>query len=270
MRLAWLTDIHLNFLEAVERREFLTMVAERCDAIVVSGDIGESPNIDSLLGEMEFILKKPIYFVLGNHDFYKSSIARTRTKVGRLARQSDLLVYLTQEDIVELTPTTALVGHDGWADARLGDYERSTVHLSDFLLIEELVRYNQFALPDRMGMRRMLESLAQEAADHFARVLPRALSTYRNVLAITHVPPFREAAWHRGRISDDAYLPYFASRIIGDVMKGVMLAHPNAKLLVLCGHTHGDGELQVLDNFNVWTGRADYGSPEIQKVLTVE
>lgn len=270
MRLAWLTDIHLNFVGAEERHEYLTFVSERCDAVVVSGDIGESPDIASLLGEMDFILKKPIYFVLGNHDFYKSSIARTREKVGRLARQSDHLVYLTQEGVVELTPTTALVGHDGWADARCGEFERSTVQLSDFVLIEELARHNRFSLPDKLGLRRTLESLAKESADHFARVLPEAVSKYREVLAITHVPPFQEAAWHRGRISDDEYLPYFASRIVGDVMKGVMLAHPSAKLLVLCGHTHGDGKFQVLDNFYVWTGHADYGSPEIQKVLTVE
>lgn len=43
----------------------------------------------------------------------------------------------------------------------------------------------------------------------------------------------------------------------------------NAKLLARCGHTHGDGEVRVLDNFYVWTGRADYGSPEIQRILTI-
>ena len=32
-------------------------------------------------------------------------------------------------------------------------------------------------------------------------------------------PPFREAAWHDGKISSDDYLPYFACKVIGDVMK---------------------------------------------------
>ena len=82
MRLAWLTDIHLNFLAADERQDFLRLLAERCDAVVVSGDIGESPDITHLLEEMEDALQKSIYFVLGNHDFYKGSIARTRDRVG--------------------------------------------------------------------------------------------------------------------------------------------------------------------------------------------
>jgi 3',5'-cyclic-AMP phosphodiesterase len=37
-----------------------------------------------------------------------------------------------------LTPNTALVGHDGWGDGRLGDLNWSGVILNDFLLIEEL------------------------------------------------------------------------------------------------------------------------------------
>ena len=53
-------------------------------------------------------------------------------------------------------------------------------------------------------------------------------------------------------------------------MLGVMRSHPNAKLLVLCGHTHGRGELEVLDNFYISTGGADYGCPKIQRILTVE
>ena len=245
-------------------------VNERCDAVVVSGDIGESPSVEGLLREMESVLRKPIYFVLGNHDFYNGSVAQTRARVGSLVRQSENLVYLTQEGVVELTPSTALVGHDGWADARLGDYERSQVQLSDFALIEELAPHNEHGIMDKPGTRQVMEALAKEAADHFAKVLPEAVSRYRNVVAVTHVPPFREAAWHQGKPSSDDFLPYFASKIVGDVMLGVMRAHPNGKLLVLCGHTHGEGELEVLDNLHVWTGGADYGRPKIQRILTVE
>lgn len=70
LRLAWLTDIHLNFLEDSERRRFLETVATQADALAISGDIGESPSSIGYLQEMEEILRKPIYFVLGNHDFY--------------------------------------------------------------------------------------------------------------------------------------------------------------------------------------------------------
>lgn len=164
MRLAWLTDIHLNFLTPEARQGFLNHVAEQCDAVVISGDIGESPDITYLLGEMEAAFQKPIYFVLGNHDFYKGSIARTRDRVGKLARQSDHLVYLSQEGVVQLTPNTAMVGHDGWADARLGDIGRSDVLLNDYFLIEELSRWSRDFIPDKEGLITTLHDLGDEAA----------------------------------------------------------------------------------------------------------
>lgn len=101
-------------------------------------------------------------------------------------------------------------------------------------------------------------------------MLEAAASKYANVIAVTHVPPFREAAWHRGRVSDDDCLPYFACKAAGDVMQKVMQAHPQSKLLVLCGHTHGGGELQVADNVRVLTGEAEYGKPRINAVLEVQ
>ena len=50
---------------------------------------------------------------------------------------------------------------------------------------------------------------------------------------------FWEAAWYQGQPSNDDYLPHFASKIAGDIMRAVMQKHPTCKLLVLCGHTHG-------------------------------
>jgi len=48
------------------------------------------------------------------------------------------LHWLSDCGVVSLTPKTSLVGHDGWGDGRLGDYENSPVKLNDFSLIAEL------------------------------------------------------------------------------------------------------------------------------------
>ena len=42
-------------------------------------------------------------------------------------------------------------------------------------------------------------------------------------------------------------------------MRAVMRQHPTSKLLVLCGHTHGGGELQASDKIRVLTDEAEYG-----------
>src|SRR5208283_3205325 len=80
----------------------------------------------------------PVYFVLGNHDFHRGSVAATCRIVGYVVNDTPGLVYLSQAGVVELKPSTALVGHDGWADGRLGDLDGSDVILNEFLLIDEL------------------------------------------------------------------------------------------------------------------------------------
>lgn len=270
MRLAWLTDIHLNFLDDAERKRFWETVATQSDAVAISGDIGESPNIIDYLKEMEEILRGPIYFVLGNHDFYRGSIGKTRDEVARLAKQSDYLVYMTATSVVELSAKTAVIGHDGWADARLGDLEKSDVILNDYLAIEELRKWKgEFAL-DKPALEEALNVLGDEAARHIESALTVAAAKHPYVIALTHVPPFKEAAWYDGRHSDDNYLPHFACKAVGDAMRRVMDAQPQSRLLVLCGHTHGKGEVEMTENVRVLTGEAEYGQPVIQRVFDIE
>ncbi len=269
MRLAWLTDIHLNFVDAIRFRDFLASIRERADAVVISGDIAESRDVCHYLRTIAEVLQEPIYFVLGNHDFYRGSIPQVRRIVTGLASESKHLKYLTAMQVVELTASTAIIGHDSWADGRLGDYRRSNVILSDHQLIAEIARWFDGSRLDKDNLLRTMTSLADEAVAHFATVLKEAASKYPNVIAVTHVPPFREAAWHQGRTSGDDYLPHFACKVVGDIMRAVMREHPNTKLTVLCGHTHGGGEFQAADNIRVLTGEAEYGKPRISRILEV-
>ena len=169
------------------------------------------------------------------------------------------LVYLNLAGVVELTPNTALVGHDGWADGRLGDFEGSDVILNDFLLIDELRCWRDSHTLDKPALRRVLELLGDEAAGYLRSVLAPAAEKYPQVIVATHVPPFREAAWHQGRPSSDDFLPFFACKAVGDVLLELAQSHPGCQILVLCGHTHGGGEVQVLENLRVVTGPAEYG-----------
>ncbi len=49
-----------------------------------------------------------------------------------------------------------------------------------------------------------------------------------------------------------------------------MDSQPQSRLLVLCGHTHGQGEVQITENIQVLTGEAEYGNPVIQRVFDIE
>ena len=63
--------------------------------MAISGDIGESHDVCHYLRKIEEIIEKPIYFVLGNHDFYRGSIAQVRRMLTGLSEDSKYLNYLT-------------------------------------------------------------------------------------------------------------------------------------------------------------------------------
>jgi hypothetical protein len=214
-----------------------------------------------MLSRIENALARPVYFVLGNHDFYGGSIAEVRTAVTTRSRGSARLHWLRDAGVITLAPGVALVGVDGWADARVGDYDRSTVQLNDYVLIRELAGLSA------IERRRRLECLGDEEASLLDGKLRAALESHARVIVGTHVPPFAQAAWHEGRQSDDEWLPHFSCKACGDVLLSAAESNPQKEILVLCGHTHGSGEVQVTPNLRVITGGAEYGEPAVQQVL---
>lgn len=262
IRAAWLTDIHLDFLSAAAQDRFFEYLAGvEADCFLLGGDLAHANTLIPALQRFEEVLSKPVYFVLGNHDFYQGSIAGVREMVRSLCQETRFLGWLSALDIVPLTARTCLVGHDGWGDGRFGDYWHSTVELNDFRLIEELRTRDQRARFAR------LNALGDEAAAHFEAVLPEAFDRFEHVVVLTHVPPFIEAAWHEGRSSDEYFLPFFACQCAGETLRRALAAHPGKRMTVLCGHTHGSGYARVTPDLEVYTGGAEYGAPTVQRVF---
>ena len=112
-----------------------------------------------------------------------------------------------------------------------------------------------------------LQALADGSAAGLRVALADALPRSRRVIVLTHVPPFREACWHEGAISDENWLLHFTCQAVGDVLLAGADAHPEAELTVLCGHTHWGGEGTVRPNLRVLTGGAVYGKPCVQRVI---
>lgn len=262
MRLIWLTDLHLNFVQPEALADFFREIIEaRPDAVVLTGDVGEAHDVVSYLARIGDLLECPLHFVLGNHDFYFGSIAEVRDRVAKLCAERTRMHYLSETGVISLTPHVGLVGHDGWADARLGNYARSYVMMNDYKLIRELAPYGK---AERWPL---LKALGDEAAAHLAKVLPLALETHEHVFLATHVPPLREACWHQGRISDDEWAPHFTCQATGKVILATMRKFPERQVTVLCGHTHGAGECQPLPNLRVITGEAEYGHPRVCQIF---
>lgn len=261
-RLAWVTDLHLNFLSE-ERADAFASTLAGCgaDALLVGGDTSEAYALEHHLALLAKRFDGPVWFVLGNHDFYRSSIERVRRSVPALTARIPGLRWLEAAGVVPLSAETALVGCDGFGDARAGDFAGSTIVLNDFLLVEEL------AAIAHVERQARLRALGDRAAAHLRAVLPAALASHRRVVVLTHVPPFVEACRHQGKTSDPAWLPYFTCVAAGDALREAAAAHPDRELRVLCGHTHAAGEAQILPNLRVVTGAAEYGAPRLAGLL---
>ena len=275
MRAAWLTDIHLNFLEPPQIAEFLDgIAAASADVVLIGGDIAEARDLVARLREIETALRRPIHFVLGNHDFYGGSIAGVRAEVAELCAHSRWLHWLPASGTVGLTATACLLGHDGWGDGRVGDFANPDFILNDFFLIKELttraIPRSGPANPKTKEAQLQIQRLGDEAARHVAGLLPSALERYRRVIVLTHVPPFKEASWHMGHRSDPEALPFFVCQALGDVLLAAMRDRPDREMTVLCGHTHGSGTARILPNLECLTGGAEYGQPRLQRVLEID
>jgi 3',5'-cyclic AMP phosphodiesterase CpdA len=262
-RALWLTDLHFNFVARRGIDEFLAQVAaQHADWVLIGGDIGEARDLTKYLQVIDDRLPCPVAFVLGNHDFYRGSIASVRGQMTVLCAERPRLHYLTQiAEPIELAPGVGLVGHDGWADARVGNYAESDVMLNDYELIAELRGMS------RGARRAKLEALGDEAAAHVRKLLLKSVEQNQETVLLTHVPPLREACWHEGRISDDEWSPHFTCLAVGNAMLEVMSQYPDRRLLVLCGHTHSSGVARPAPNVEILTGSAVYGHPAVQRVF---
>ena len=262
-RLAWGTDWHLNFLKPAARQEFIERLAgTEADAFAITGDISDGTNLEQDLRRIGSAITKPVFVLLGNHDRYHSSFAAAEDMVQRATALHPHLHRLTGGQLVELSPNTALLGVDGWADGTAGAGSASEVELNDSRLIRDLA-----VLPRPMRWVKMRE-LANDYANAVAPTLNEAMARYPNVIVLTHVPPLPQATWHEGRPSDAEYLPHFCNPTLGRLLREACGKFPNTNLTVLCGHTHGEG-VHREGNMTVFTGGAVYCEPRVDRVIEI-
>lgn len=270
LNLIWTTDLHLDHASQGAWRGLIDAIRapvcddRRADGLVITGDLSEGDDVTVKLRRMAHATEMPIYFVLGNHDFYGSSISRTRQRVIATVREDGRLNYLTDGGPIELAGGCFLLGEDGWGDATEGDFAGSPVRLNDFSKIEDFRR-----LPPE-HWKGQLNGLGEESAARLASKLESLPADADHVLILTHVPPFREACWYQGHTTDDDWAPFFVCGCVGRALRSFAATRPTTRITVLCGHTHHGGVCHLAGNLTVLTGEAIYGQPKIQGFLRIE
>ena len=265
MKLMWLTDLHLDWVEEKNRKAFYnTMAKASADAVVITGDISDAAHLPGHLRELgQTFETRPVYFVLGNHDFYGSCFSDVDHAVADVCKEQKNLRHLGQGEIIPLAGGSALVGHRGWADARAGWGRRSVVPNPDHKKIEDLC-----GLPEQDVFDKLAE-LGKESANYFRDVLPYALQCYEHVWVATHVPPFKWAAFYDGKPCARTHLPHYVNMSAGGAIGGISKRFPESRLSVLCGHTHSMAKVMISEKVQVFAGEAKPGWPRVQMVFEV-
>lgn len=263
-RLVWMTDLHLDAADETQRRRFFDLVRHhRASTILIGGDISNGTQSLDFLKQLAGLSNGPLYFVLGNHDFYYGSIDKTRELATQLAEKNDSIHYLTVEGEIKLSPAVALIGHDGWADGRYGDFLHSTIMLNDYILIRDFDSLKKEELLKR------LHQLGKEAADNLKESLKRALKWAEQVILLIHAPPFEEACFYEGEVTNTNWGPHFVAKAVGDMLREEMHNYPDKKLLVLCGHAHHGADIAISSNIRALTGHSELGEPSVQGVINL-
>jgi len=275
---AWATDIHLDTLgnDPVAITDFgKFLVKDSPHGVFLTGDLSNAKNLVYHLSILEKACERPIYFVLGNHDFYGASVETVRKTMRELTNMSQYLKYLPTTQYVALSPTTALIGHDGWYDGLYGDYKSSRFVMNDWIDIKEFADINSVTR-EVMGLTprypiivKQAQALAMEAVRHVHDGIKAAVRYHKTIIVLTHFPPFEESHIHNGRVGDPGAQPWYTSKLMGDLLKQASTAYPKVRFEVFCGHTHGKWDGQIAKNLFCHVGGAEYMHPELQTLITV-
>jgi Icc protein len=258
----WLTDTHLNFLESYKIVEFfLELKFQEADGIFLTGDISNGPNVCKHLRWLQKILDKPVYFVLGNHDYYRSSFEEVEQSVTSLVKSNESLHYLSVEQPISLNGDTALIGHNGWYDAKWHDPLLPVVFLADWYFIDNF----KLGQSNKARMQ-LMRDRASEAAKSIGKSLQNALRDHSTVYLLTHFPPW---PYYQYGIRDNFWKPFNSSRIIAETIEDTMKYFPNKKLIVLAGHTHEVRYTRVAPNIELRVARAELKKPSIGNIVVI-
>lgn len=129
MLLRWATDVHLDYIRSEDVDAFaLQLYADPgitvdtrapLGAAVITGDISNNLSLQRHLRRLGELSEVPIFFVLGNHDFWDqvagtATIADTRAEVAEVCAEfPNRLFYLPTHGVARLSEKTALIGVDG-------------------------------------------------------------------------------------------------------------------------------------------------------------
>ena len=251
------THYHREWRRTLET--FVDEIAVLClDCLVVAGDVGEG-----IAGfrEMLRLLQKvdcPRLILTGNHDLWSRDGVSTEelwTEVlPRLTRESGA-IWLEGENWSR--EGIAICGTNGWYDYSAGDP-------SIPMTVEDYVAFKGQVMADAefMNWFRTDIEFANQLGEAFSARLSvlEADPSIREILVVTHVPPFEEGLVHKS--GDRAW--NMTNAYFGNLTLGRRICASHKVTRVVSGHAHIGKTVTISrawGNIDMRVIPADYGKP---------
>ncbi len=140
--LAWMSDLHLDAATQERKQRFFQQMRKSpADAFLITGDISKADMLPQHLRELAKSANgRKIFLTLGNHDFYGASFCHVERIVTSTCQAESNLRHLDGTQVISLDSETALIGHRGWADGRMGWGKKSFARNPDFEAIKDFRR----------------------------------------------------------------------------------------------------------------------------------
>ena len=253
-KILWYTDTHLDKVAPWTLVAFIQRcVREKPKGIFLTGDISSGVLTIWHLKLLATFVKCPIYFVLGNHDYHFSSIAKMHERIRKLCLKFPNLIWLTDSNVIELNSETCLIGTEGWYDAMLGNPKWLKITF-DWMFVKEFRD-----LPNMKERIQAFRDLADQSCTIISKKIEDALALgYKNIYLLTHFPPWKEATRDEGTLLAPYFLPYNVNLRLGQAIEKAMNGRFKRHLTVLAGHTHNDAWIQVTRNIECKVNKAKY------------
>jgi predicted phosphodiesterase len=273
MRLAVANDTHFHHCQDKSKamRKFVHQLNKvEVDALLFTGDISDGDTWTRVLPIIRKWLGKPVYYVLGNHDFYHWGWRDAWMAGVKLNAEDPELIHLASYGALLLDERVGIVGSSSVACLTAGTGPLKTgmwENISDFKHISELSC--RAGNPSEMIAYQTARAIDDEemlVADLNELVEGRKP---KRIIVATHVAPFEWSALWRGQPTDPQMLPFYVSLYLGRAIEEFAKEYPETEFICLHGHTHGSfrGRHPEFDNIMVMAGEAQYGRPSFQMVL---
>lgn len=251
MRIAYISDLHNEFLREAGLPVPDIELNEPVDVLVLAGDIDVQEYGAQYAVRQSELLRLPVIYVLGNHEFYQADSPSVKDKVESLTRNTN--VHFLDSDSVIINDVM-FIGATLWTDFML--FGTAKHHLAISNASFNMTDYAEIRLPDKPFSPKLTvrdTMLWHKLEKQFIEEALMMPASKNKVVVTHHAPSLRCLPVHE---QSDLISAAYASRL-----DSLIENHkPDAWIY---GHVHGE------NTFNIGTTRIcryAQGYPHLQAV----